>query len=145
MYKNTISEMLSDRNVIGTKVYYHERHNKITIDDAKKYIATGYTNLIIVYDQITGTARKLLDLVHDKNIELFNYNELMYNITKHHLVPKHTKLSSEERLSFVSTYGDNIPIIKKTDPVSRYWCFKPGDIIRINRNDGTISYRIVRE
>ena len=38
MYKNTISEMLSDRNVIGTKVYYHDRDEKINIDTAKKYI-----------------------------------------------------------------------------------------------------------
>ena len=69
----------------------------------------------------------------------------MYNITKHHLVPKHTKLSPEERSSFVSTYGDNIPIIKQTDPISRYWGFKIGDIVKIDRNCGTISYRIVRE
>ena len=145
MYKNTISEMLSDRNVIGTKVYYHDRDEKINIDTAKKYIASTQTDIIIVYDQITGTARKLFNFVNDRNIELFTYDELNYNITKHHLVPKHTKLSPEERSSFVSTYGENIPIIKKTDPISRYWCFKTGDIIKIDRNDGTISYRIVCE
>ena len=50
MYKNTISEMLSDRNVIGTKVYYHERGEKINIDIAKKYIASAQTDIIIVYD-----------------------------------------------------------------------------------------------
>ncbi len=42
-------------------------------------------------------------------------------------------------------YGaDKLPIILHSDPIVRYYNFRAGDILAINRADNTISYRIVR-
>jgi DNA-directed RNA polymerase subunit H (RpoH/RPB5) len=41
-------------------------------------------------------------------------------------------------------YGNALPFILKTDPVSRYYYFQKNDLIKITRRNGTITYRIVK-
>ncbi len=77
-------------------------------------------------------------------IELFNSEDLQFNITKHRLVPLHTPLSKEEVVEFKATYGTSIPVLLRSDPVCRFYDFSKGDIIKITRKDGFVSYRIVK-
>jgi DNA-directed RNA polymerase I, II, and III subunit RPABC1 len=78
------------------------------------------------------------------NIELFQADDLQFNITEHNLVPKHIRLSKEEARDFKEKYGTDIPIIKTDDAVSRFYDFGKGEIIKVIRRDGFVSYRIVR-
>ena len=78
------------------------------------------------------------------NIELFQADDLQFNITEHKLVPKHILLSKEEAAEFKEKYGVNIPILLHTDAVARFFDFTKGEIIKIIRRDGFVSYRIVR-
>jgi DNA-directed RNA polymerase I, II, and III subunit RPABC1 len=91
---------------------------------------------------VKGVISNLPDL--GINIELFHADDLQFNITKHDLVPTHVLISSSEAKEFKTKYGTNIPSILRTDAVSRFFDFHKGDIIRIIRKNGFISYRIVR-
>lgn len=78
------------------------------------------------------------------NIELFQADDLQFNITEHKLVPKHVRMSRQEMKEFREKYGTNIPILLRTDAVARFFDFCKGDIVKIIRRDGFVSYRIVR-
>lgn len=131
---------------------------KFNLDKLKFYISKmneiELNHCIIVYtDQITSTAKKAIDNLEiikpegsivPAEIELFSLKELQYNLTKHILVPKHTKLSDEDSLQIRKKFGHNLASILKTDPVVRFYNFKKGDIIKITRKEGYIMYRIVK-
>lgn len=99
---------------------------------------------VIVYNDLTSAAKKIIDILPDIVIELFNYRDLQYNITKHILVPKHERLDLDEAEKFKKTYGIKIPVIFKSDPVSKFYAYQRGDIIKITRSDGYVTYRIVK-
>ena len=123
---------------------------KLNIDEINSFIKFMNDNnndhIIIIYEDKPTPAVKNITKVMDLklNIELFHADDLQYNTTKHKLVPKHIKLSSEEALKFKKTYGIKIPyILRNIDPISKFYDFKKGDVIKIIRNDNTIHYRLV--
>ena len=76
--------------------------------------------------------------------------ELNIDITKHILVPKHTKLNDKEREELLKKYNAtefNLPKILKTDATLKGLELKTGDIIKIERDSPTagdsIYYRAV--
>lgn len=101
--------------------------------------------------------------------QLFYDRDLMFNLTKHIWVPKHTALTKEETKLFLSSnkiLKGQLPKIKYLslvnilenknnsviDPVVRYYDFEPGQIIKIQRYDfitntmarKSIFYRLVQ-
>ena len=99
---------------------------------------------IIVYkDTATPVAKKIIEESKKMKIELFHEDELQYNLMTHELVPKHEliyKNGSKESAEFKK---NKYPIISRLDPVSRFYNFSIGDIIKITRKSGHIIYRIV--
>jgi DNA-directed RNA polymerase I, II, and III subunit RPABC1 len=84
------------------------------------------------------------------NLHIFELSEILINITKHSLVPKHEIISDEAEISeIVKRYNlksrHQLPLILKTDPVARYFAMKPGQLARITRDSMAaaeyISYR----
>ena len=69
---------------------------------------------------------------------------MLYNLTKNRYYNRHEKLNSKDSAQFLTKYGKEIPGLLKNDIVVRYFNFQKGDVIRIHRNNGTISYRIVK-
>ncbi|MCX8197183.1 MAG: DNA-directed RNA polymerase subunit H [Candidatus Micrarchaeota archaeon] len=64
----------------------------------------------------------------------------------HELVPLHELLSKEESEKVLATYRVSryqIPKIKAKDPALAGLGAKPGDIVKITRNDGSFHYRLV--
>ena len=103
-----------------------------------------YNRCIIVYrDSVTTSAKKSLEIM-EYNIELFSIFELQLDITEHRLVPKHERVSKEEKEYLDKNYKGKLPIILHTDPISRYYLFQRAEYIRITRKDGTVLYRIVK-
>lgn len=79
-------------------------------------------------------------------IQYFQIKHLMFNPTKHELVPKHTKLNATEVAEIMSKYMIksklSMPIILHNDPIAKWLGLKQGDIVmidRYNENSG-ISY-----
>lgn len=85
-------------------------------------------------------------------LEIWTLKETQYNVTEHHLVPRHVKLAAEEAdkvlddLCVKNRYL--LPAISNTDPVARYLLLQAGDIVRIERPSPTsgraIAYRCCR-
>ena len=101
-------------------------------------------HVIIVYQgSITVSVKKIVELTEYFNIELFEENEFNLNITKHSLVPLHEVVVDPKELSELKRHLKNLPIILRSDPISKFYAFKTGSIVRITRPNGTIVYRVV--
>jgi DNA-directed RNA polymerase I, II, and III subunit RPABC1 len=163
--QQTVVEMLQQRGyivqtdndiIIGTHKLSNERivvfynSSSITISHIKEYIGimnkTGFNHAILIYkENVTPQAGKTLEiLTNTKEIEIFQEKSMVYNITKHRLVPIHRCLSRFECDLFKHKYGTKLPIILQTDVVSKFYNFKPGNIIEITRSDGIVVFKIVK-
>jgi DNA-directed RNA polymerase I, II, and III subunit RPABC1 len=83
--------------------------------------------------------------------EIFLYTELIFNRTKHRLVPKHVLLGDAEKRDILTTYDcrdTQLPRMLTTDMVSRYFGCKAGDMFAIyvpSPSSGmNIKYRVVK-
>ena len=87
-----------------------------------------------------------------KNIQFFWLSELINNITHHKLNPKFTKLTDEETIDILKHYNLHsklqLPIMLISDPISKYFNYKSGDVCKVYKNSPTngeyISYRYVK-
>lgn len=125
------------------------------IDVFKEFVLEHkkYTNYIVVFDELTTADNKLL-VAFDKTLNkidgllsVFMFSDLHFNPTKHHLVDKHTKLTKEEIKDLMTHYNikskTQLPIILKSDPISKWLGIRPGDIVKIDRynpNSGLTYY-----
>jgi DNA-directed RNA polymerase subunit H (RpoH/RPB5) len=119
----------------------------------KKY--NGKYNIILIFnnDILTTpsiTSLSLIDKILQKKggmLQYFHLNELLFNPTKHTLVPPHRKLSLEESKEIMDKYMIKsklqMPLILHTDVIARWIGLKQGDlveIIRYNENSGKCYY-----
>ena len=106
------------------------------------------SNIIIVsLEGPTAFTKKEADQ-HYSNIQFFSFKNLCVNITKHALVPKHEKLTNEEKESLkIEASSEDWPKLYRNDVISQYYNYKPGDIIKITRSIGypepVYFYRLV--
>lgn len=119
------------------------------VERMKEYVnymeKNKYKHGIIVYISVTSKATKIIENENiTKIIELFQHKELMFNITKHVYVPKHIKLNNEEAIEFKDKYGMSFAGIKTSDPISKFYFYSKGDVIKIIQNNGFVNYSIVR-
>ena len=95
---------------------------------------------------------KILKEKEYKGNEMFWLNHLVINITQHFLVPKHEKITEDEiKKLMIELYITNrlhLPVMLKTDPISKYLDLSSGDVVRITRFSPTsgqyFSYRVVK-
>lgn len=157
----TLHEMMFDRGYqswepcgqhlykIGKHIMVYFCHNdKFNIESVKTLIfylqQQKLKHGIVIYQNImTSSAKKAIDHLQDFTIELFEKKELQYNVTKHRLYSKHEKIS-KSKMEIPIEQINHLPILLRTDPVSRYFHFTRGDIVRITRNNGSIAYRLVK-
>jgi len=162
---NTCKEMITQRGYViesetddyiicvsheGEKIYIILISTpKFNIEKLTEYIIlmnqVNISHSIIIYgDTITPMTKKTIQTTTELEIELFSESELLFNITKHILVPIHEKLSAYENKIFKKRFGVKFPVILTTDPISRFFNFKKNDIIRVTRKNNYVSYLIVR-
>lgn len=137
-------------------IFYPKINIKIGVSLIRKYIDIMTENevknaIIVVKDSVTAFARQLFDSVTgDIKIQCFSIDNLLFDITKHTLVPKHTLLSTNEKNELLETYkikDVQLPKICTSDPVVKHFGAKKGDIFRITRHSESCGenyyYRIV--
>jgi DNA-directed RNA polymerase subunit H (RpoH/RPB5) len=100
---------------------------------------------IVVYkEEVTPFTKATLTRSEERHFELFAVEDLQYNITKHCLQPKFERLEENEAIEFKQKYGTRFGTLRLDRPISRFYDYNRGDVIRIIRKDGYISYRIVK-
>lgn len=154
----------------NTQIFVYILNGKVGTDNIKYYIErvkslkpmgdNTCSHMLLVIDSapmISATAKQLVDaLVTTKRyrIEIFTCGQLSYNPTKSKYVPPHTLYGPAMRQKICSQYSvkpTQLPHIKVTDPIARYYGAQKGDIFRIERpcitmrDDHSISiaYRVV--
>jgi DNA-directed RNA polymerase subunit H (RpoH/RPB5) len=105
----------------------------------KIILVTGMGATSVTKKEITDSSR---------DIEIFSTNDFIVNVVRHLLVPKHTRVDISE-LKHVVRDTVELPRILRSDAVCRYYDYKKGDIIRIERRIGLQEprpyYRVVCE
>lgn len=135
----------NDKNII---LCFINDDEKLNIQGIKDKISVmnkeNSQKCIIVYkNTVTSSAKKSLETL-EYDVELFALHEVQLNITKHRLVPKHMRVTPQEKEELDDKYKGKLPVILHTDAVARYYYFKRGEYIRITRKDGSVVYRVVK-
>ena len=104
------------------------------------------SKIVIIADMaVTPKALKTIEVEKDI-FELLSFKETQYNPTKHELVPNHRALSKTEKEEVLKDYDtnlENFPKILVTDPICRWYAWKPRTLVEITRQGQSISYRLV--
>ena len=133
---------------------------KIGMKQIKSYIDFMDDNeidhiIILLKNQVTSFGKKAIEEFNinfpSKYIEFFEYIDLLINITKHSLTPKHTVLSEIEKDELVKKYNlkksSQLPKLHTFDPIARYYGLKKGQIVKVLRQSSAntyyVNYRIV--
>jgi DNA-directed RNA polymerase I, II, and III subunit RPABC1 len=121
---------------------------KVGINEIKslfEFITNENVNHIILISEniLTTYAKKELNtLFTNIKVEFFLNKNLIYNVTKHVLVPKHELLTENEKEQFLLKFGKKVPHIKINDKICRYYNGQVDDVFRIYR-ENEIYYRLV--
>ena len=141
-------------------VYFHPFDSKLAQNDMS-YIHNMMNEkeaqhlIIVANNRATPKVSSVLGIL-GSYAQLFSENELVFNVTRHQLVPKHQKATDEEKAQILEKYTrmpdgnlhpELIPGIYTSDPIVKYYNFQPDDLVRIERprKDGyfDLTFRIV--
>jgi len=124
------------------------KHAKLFVHRVKD--GNYHTGIMVCINAPTAASLKSFAAVEkDCTVEIFLEENLLVNITKHELVPKHVLLSKIEKKALLQRYRlreSQLPRIQKDDPVARYFGLKKGNVVKIIRRSETsgryASYRL---
>jgi DNA-directed RNA polymerase subunit H (RpoH/RPB5) len=130
-------------------IVFASKNLKFNVKNIQNYINTmndkKIMHAIIIYvEGVTSFTKKAIKQSNDMEFEIFAQEDLQYNITKHRLQSKFRKFNDEESEEFKKKFGTKIPILKLDDPISRFYNFKKGDIIEVERKNGNICHRMIK-
>jgi DNA-directed RNA polymerase subunit H (RpoH/RPB5) len=145
--KNNLKIMTTDLQNVKTCVFFYQ--TKIGINEVKKIIEfindEEITHLILIMsDPLTTYAVK--EMKNNRisiELEIFYDYQMIYNVTKHILVPTHELLDEKHTKLIFKKFGKKIPLIKSTDRISRYYNAKPNQIFKIYRKNNELFFRLV--
>lgn len=138
---------------IGTIWVEFNRDQNVGIQTLKKFAQhlaqhNFSTGVLICRAQPASTSLKIIPTVLPIRMEIFQEQDLMVNITRHELVPKHILLSEEEKKALLLKYRlkeTQLPRIQVSDPVAKYLGLRRGQVVKIIRKSETAgryaSYR----
>jgi len=119
------------------------------ITDRMKDEAVTNAILVVKVDLNPYAKQAVQEFSDSFRIEHFKESEMLVDITKHTLVPKHIVLSENEKAELLKRYRlkeTQLPRIQLNDPVARYYGMKRGQVVKIVRPSETagryVTYRI---
>lgn len=124
-----------------------------SIKDARAFMQDRQIQrgIVVIQQGLSPFAKTAIAATDDGIImEHFTETELLVNITKHELVPKHTIMSKEDQAKLLKRYklkNHQLPRIQVNDPIARYYGMTKGTVVKIVRPSETagryVTYRIV--
>ena len=159
--KHTLEQMLNDRGFHVTerkKTYWvavktntatttyvnflnpEDKDLKIGIETIRaiEKLLPHHETVIVVYAGSITSAAKTVASLYPK-LQFFHVRELFRNITQHEFVPKHTLMTEAEAEEFLTRHKfskDQLPKLPLSDPLAKFYHFKPGSLVRIRRKFG---------
>ena len=111
-------------------------------------------SIVIVKKKITTQAAATRGDLRRQGIyiDTYTFQETLYNVMRHRLVPKFELCSPKEQKALMKSYSldrSQLPHIKLSDPVCRHFGVRKGDLFRIKRSSETqkgrisLTYRLV--
>ncbi|CAN6586303.1 unnamed protein product [Malus baccata var. baccata] len=114
---------------------------------ANKDTLTGL--ILITQNQVTNQALKTLELYPFKT-EIFQITDLLVNITKHVLKPKHRVLTDKEKQKLLKKYNieeKQLPRLSRKDAISRYYGLEKGQVVKVTYSgditESHVTYRCI--
>jgi DNA-directed RNA polymerase I, II, and III subunit RPABC1 len=127
-----------------TKFKKTSKLDKMIDEIFKTHLTTKDTLVIIVLDAILFKPSKenhpeiYVNEKFNKHkyfIQFFGLENLLFNVTKHKLVPKHTLLTESEVKKVLKDNNcqtkKSLPTIRREDPVAKYIGMRPNDVCKI--------------
>ena len=161
-FKNKSMDIYIDNtneNLGKVYVYFHNENKTISKLDLKNLfnkIVENYQDeeiklIILLKEKGNGSILKEINKEVYKNVEIFMNKNMIFNITHHEFVPKHsilTKNETDELLDKYSTTLNKLPKIYKSDPVAKYYGMKSNQVCKIIRRSPEVGdyiyYRLVK-
>jgi DNA-directed RNA polymerase I, II, and III subunit RPABC1 len=108
--------------------------------------------ILIIKPKPNSTILKIIKEKEYRFVEIFWLNNVVFNITKHVLVPKHIKMTDDEIKALMEKHyivsKSVFPVMNRDDPIARYLNLASGDLCKIIRKSQTsgeyTSYRVVK-
>jgi DNA-directed RNA polymerase I, II, and III subunit RPABC1 len=108
--------------------------------------------ILIIKPKPNSTILKIIKEKEYRFVEIFWLNNVVFNITKHVLVPKHIKMTEDEIKILMEKHyivsKSVFPVMNRDDPIARYLNLSSGDLCKIIRKSQTsgeyVSYRVVK-
>jgi len=138
-------------------VYFPDESKKTGVKPIRDLVVLMSQNpnlnraILVTQVPITSFARDAIQAASSEHvIEAFVEFELLCNITRHELVPRHIPLSADEKDVLLRRYKikeASLPRMVQTDPVARYFGLRQGNVVKIIRPSETagryVTYRLV--
>ncbi|GMH08133.1 hypothetical protein Nepgr_009973 [Nepenthes gracilis] len=89
--------------------------------------------ILVLQNQITSQASKAVDLFSFK-VEIFQITDLLVNITKHVLKPRHHVLTEQEKKKLLKKYSleeKQLPRMSQKDAIARYYGLEKGQVVKV--------------
>lgn len=115
---------------------------KIAISLWKSSFSDCPTCMLICPGKLSPDAKREVNM---PNLTLLTHEFLLIPVGRHVLVPPHQALTENDAEIFLShrkLLREQLPQLKLSDPVSMYYGYRPGTIVKIQRPGWTV-YRVV--
>lgn len=115
------------------------------------YDSNRFTNnddiIFVVFDKLGEEVYNIEEKY--SNVTVFDYKKFLINIVEHMYVPKHVKIHKDEhnllKTKLMIKDLEQLPLLSKSDAISRYYNYRIGDVIRIERpSNGNMKHIIYR-
>lgn len=127
-----------------TRIIYNFAQ-KFKMQDVKKIVEDNKDTfddwILITKESLTASVKRQLDDLETTiggHIDRFHVNELLFNISKHTLVPKHEPIRDEEAiLEIMQKYGlknrRQLPLLLRSDPMAKYLGMRTNQVVKVTR------------
>ncbi|XP_062165641.1 DNA-directed RNA polymerase V subunit 5A [Alnus glutinosa] len=105
--------------------------------------------ILVVQNHMTNQALKAVDVFPFK-VEIFQITDLLVNITKHVLKPKHRVLTDQEKKRLLKKYNieeKQLPRMLQKDAISKYYGLEKGQVVKVTYSgeitESHVTYRCI--
>ena len=133
----------NNKSLLTTFIIHNDK-KKVCLNEIKDIFKKKYNYyILIIPDKLSFDAN--IEIQKNKNVEIFSYSFFHFSIVDHAYVPKHMILTLKETEDFLKARNiklEQLPIIRASDPVVKYYGWKKNSIVKIKRPSGNF-YRVI--